>query len=62
MAVLLDGHPELICRFNQFLPKYWQIEIAEEDEEDNHYPDESAAAAACLIKLKEAEQQPKDQI
>uniref|UniRef100_A0ACD5Z8Z6 Uncharacterized protein n=1 Tax=Avena sativa TaxID=4498 RepID=A0ACD5Z8Z6_AVESA len=56
MAVLLDGHPELICRFNRFLPKYWQIEIEVGEE---HHPDESAAAAAGLIKLKEAEQQPK---
>uniref|UniRef100_A0ACD5TBK2 Uncharacterized protein n=1 Tax=Avena sativa TaxID=4498 RepID=A0ACD5TBK2_AVESA len=55
MAVLLDGHPELICRFNRFLPKYWQIEIEAGEE---HHPDESAAAAASLIKLKEAEQQP----
>lgn len=51
----LDGHTELICRFNLFLPKYWHIEIEEEEDEELH-PDESAAAAAGLIQLKEGEQ------
>lgn len=52
MAVLLDGHPKLIRRFNRFLPWYWQIEI--EEEEEKHHHDESGTAG--LVMLKEAEQ------
>jgi hypothetical protein len=60
MAVLLDGQPKLIHRFNRFLPIYWQIKIVE-DKEEKHHPDKLAAAG--LIMLKEAEQQPnRDQV
>jgi hypothetical protein len=46
MALLLDGHPKLIHRFNRFLPKYWQIEIEEvEEEEEKHHPDESGSGS-----------------
>lgn len=34
MKEVLDGHPELIRRFNEFLPSQWQIELEKKSDED----------------------------